>query len=490
MTFPDVPRDKLTTTLHHHDREKVPTMANLPGDDFFEDTKMSFGQHLEELRVVLFRALFGLVIGFLIGLVVANDVVAFIQTPLKAALNNYYLEKAYQEAEEQPGGVEPEVAARILDDELVPKEEKIDPRAIIQSLQLAAPDRFGDLEFKPYLFVPDDLGATQAVELCQQLTAEDLDDSTPAGVLANAFDQWEASPRTELVEIAESVSATLTQRHTVTKLLNKLADDPTLHKSEALSSVSLDRLTEEKVEAIRDELKEAFDEDESRRLNRLLISAAFPDQLRKPRVLLISLPIWRPTEVRVQALSAHESFMIWIKAGFIMGMIIASPWIFWQIWLFVGAGLYPHEKKFVYMYMPFSMILFLTGAGMAFFLVFEPVLDFLFSFNRAMKIDPDPRIGEWISFVLFLPLGFGIAFQLPLVMVFLNRIGIFSLEVYLQKWRIAILVIFFASMILTPADPISMLMLAGPLTVLYFLGCILCKWMPKSRSPFREAYEP
>jgi len=118
------------------------------------------------------------------------------------------------------------------------------------------------------------------------------------------------------------------------------------------------------------------------------------------------------------------------------------------------------------------------------------VLNFLFTFNRGMNIDPDPRISEWLSFVLFLPLGFGIAYQLPLVMLFLHRIGIFSINAYLKKWRIAILIIFVASMLLTPADPVSMLMMAMPMTALYFLGIALCKWMPRNKSPFSEAYEP
>jgi sec-independent protein translocase protein TatC len=200
--------------------------------------------------------------------------------------------------------------------------------------------------------------------------------------------------------------------------------------------------------------------------------------------------MWKPTEVQVQALGASEVFMIWMKAGLVTGIIFASPWIFWQLWVFVAAGLYPHEKRYVHIYLPFSLLLFLAGASLAFFVAFEPVLDFLFSFNERMDIDPDPRISEWLSFVLFLPLGFGISFQLPLVMLFLNRIGIMALSTYVQKWRIAILAIFVISMILTPADPISMLLMAGPLTVLYFLGIMLCLWMPRNRNPFAEAYEP
>ena len=114
----------------------------------------------------------------------------------------------------------------------------------------------------------------------------------------------------------------------------------------------------------------------------------------------------------------------------------------------------------------------------------------MFSFNRSLEIEADPRISEWIGFVLFLPLGFGVAFQLPLVMLFLHRIGIFTVQAYLEKWRIAILVIFVISMFLTPADPMSMLLMAAPLTLLYFLGIAMAHWMPKSRNPFRDAYEP
>src|SRR5690606_653608 len=99
----------------------------------------------------------------------------------------------------------------------------------------------------------------------------------------------------------------------------------------------------------------------------------------------------------------------------------------------------------------------LLGASMAFFFVFAPVLEFLFGFNRSMNIDPDPRISEWISFVLVLPLGFGVAFQLPLVMLFVNRIGVVPLGTFTEKWRLAILGIFVVSMVLTPADPVSML---------------------------------
>jgi sec-independent protein translocase protein TatC len=214
------------------------------------------------------------------------------------------------------------------------------------------------------------------------------------------------------------------------------------------------------------------------------------EEIPAPEPVMIVARVWRPINTMVKALNAHEAFMIWLKAAFVSGLVIASPYIFWQLWIFVAAGLYPHEKRYVHLYLPISTLLFLAGAAMAFFVVFQYVLDFLFGFNKLMNIDPDPRISEWLGFVLFLPLGFGIAFQLPLVMLFLHRIGIFTIAVYLDKWRLAVLVIFVISMLLTPADPVSMLLMAGPLVALYFLGIAMCRWMPRGSSPFAEGYDP
>jgi sec-independent protein translocase protein TatC len=191
-------------------------------------------------------------------------------------------------------------------------------------------------------------------------------------------------------------------------------------------------------------------------------------------------------DARLQSKSfaASEPFSIWIKASLLVGVLLASPWIFYQIWHFVAAGLYPHERQYVQRYLPASIALFLAGAALAFFVVFEPVLKFLFSFNRSLGIVPEPRINEWLSFVMILPVGFGIAFQLPLVMLFLERIGVFTVKSYLSQWRIAVLVIFVLAAILTPPDPYSMLLMACPLTFLYFGGILLCKLLPRHSSPF------
>ena len=174
--------------------------------------------------------------------------------------------------------------------------------------------------------------------------------------------------------------------------------------------------------------------------------------------------------------------MIYIKAAFLFGAIISSPLVFYFLWQFVAAGLYPHEKRYVHVFLPFSIGLFLCGAMLAFFFVFPPVLNFFFGITKSMGQGLRPRISEWLSFVLMLPLGFGVSFQLPLIMLFLQRIGIFSVESYLSKWRIAVLLMAIASMVLSPGgDPYSMLMMLVPLIALYFGGIALCKWLPPNR---------
>ncbi|MEM8680077.1 MAG: twin-arginine translocase subunit TatC, partial [Planctomycetota bacterium] len=215
-----------------------------------------------------------------------------------------------------------------------------------------------------------------------------------------------------------------------------------------------------------------------RSLNQQLLILAVP-QLRFQPNRMVELVTWSPVDVNVQALSVHEPFLIYLKAALVVAFILASPWIFLQVWEFVAAGLYPHERKLVYTFLPFSIGLFLLGASLAFFFVFEPVLDFLFQWNLNIDVNAQPRITDWISFVLLLPLGFGVSFQLPLVMLFLERIGVFTVESYLSQWRIAVLAIFVLSMFLTPADPVSMILMAIPLTILFFGGVLLCKYFPR-----------
>ncbi len=185
-------------------------------------------------------------------------------------------------------------------------------------------------------------------------------------------------------------------------------------------------------------------------------------------------------------LNVQEAFMTYLKVAFIGGIVLTSPWIFYQIWQFVAAGLYPNEQRYVYVFLPFSLFLFLSGITFCFYLVFPFVLSFLLGFNDWLGVTPQIRLSEWISFAVLMPLLFGVSFQLPLVMLFLERLSIFDAKIYREKRRIAILVIAIASMMLTPADPASMILMMIPLVLLYELGIWLCQYIAQ-RNPFQPA---
>lgn len=198
---------------------------------------------------------------------------------------------------------------------------------------------------------------------------------------------------------------------------------------------------------------------------------------------------WRNTTDKSNkpvTLNVQEAFLTYLKVSFVAGFVIASPWVFYQTWLFVAAGLYPNERKYVYIYLPMSLGLFLVGAVFCFKLVFPFVLHFLLGFNKLMEVQPQIRLSEWISFAIMLPLMFGLSFQLPLVMLFLERISVFDVETYRTKRRMAILVIAVVSMMMTPADPASMLLMMFPLIGLYELGIVMCGMRAKNASPIEE----
>jgi sec-independent protein translocase protein TatC len=205
--------------------------------------------------------------------------------------------------------------------------------------------------------------------------------------------------------------------------------------------------------------------------------------------IAVTSPAFNDLEYAIDAvtkpitLNVQEGFMIYLKVALVAGLIFAFPWIAYQLWLFVAAGLYEHEKRYIYIFLPISMVLFFGGALFCYFGVFPFVLDFLLRFNDYLGVTPQIRLSEWISFALLLPLMFGISFQLPLVMYFVERLGIVSVQAYREKRRLAILIIATMSMFLTPAEPMSMVMMMVPLILLYELGIYFCRLNP-ARNPY------
>lgn len=355
--------------------------------DLFDDSTMTFGEHLEALRVHVWKALVGMAFGVILCLFIGNHIVGFLRQPIDDALRRNNMPTAKDDlggmdfagflkhmisGEEKPEEETPDMAKPAMDELQV----EVPLASLIAAIEAVAPGSTAPVEVKP----TDDT-ATETDE--QEDTASESETEAP-------------------------VTVPLVLKAPEFELFRTTAD----------------------------------------RFNR---------------------PV---------ALKVEEAFLTYIKVSLVAGFAVTSPWIFYQIWLFVAAGLFPHERRYVYTYLPMSLGLFLAGGLFCFYMVMPIVLDFLISFNKWIGVELQPRLSEYISFVLMLPVMFGISFQLPLVMLFLERIGIVTVEGYTENWRMAVLVISIVSMLLTPSDPQSMLLMMFPLIFLYIGGIQLCRFNP------------
>lgn len=378
-----------------------------PTRDLFDDSTMSFGEHLEALRTHLIRAIIGLVIVAVICLYNGEVIVNFIRRPIDRALRRHSEIEVHDDTAQMKHGW----------------------------------DKFRE-----------DMGINTFIELFtgtkserEQAAREEAD---KAGVKSDpAAHTGSIMVRVDMNDLASALHAADPERYPA-PAVTPPTNTSTSEGSKTSETAGMDN---------------------------------------PPK--MVHLKLFAPEFAQFQAtvdltrqavtLNVQEAFMTYLKVSLVASLIFASPWIFYQLWQFVAAGLYPHERKYVYVYGTMSLFLFIAGAMFCYYAVFPFVLNFLLGFNSSLKITPQIRLSEWISFAVVLPLMFGISFQLPLVMLFLDRINIFSSDVYREQRRMAILVIAILSSILTPADPMSMLLMMFPLIFLYELGIRLCQWIPR-----------
>lgn len=180
-------------------------------------------------------------------------------------------------------------------------------------------------------------------------------------------------------------------------------------------------------------------------------------------------------KARLSTMNITEAFMVYFKVAMMTGLVISSPWVFYHIWAFIAAGLYPSEKRLVHVYLPFSLFLFLSGVMICQFMVMPKAVEAMLWFNEWLGLSADLRLNEWLSFALMMPIVFGLSFQTPLVMMFLHKAGIVSVQAYREKRRVAWFVMaIFAALITPSVDAFSMLFLWVPMGALYELGILLC----------------
>jgi len=174
-------------------------------------------------------------------------------------------------------------------------------------------------------------------------------------------------------------------------------------------------------------------------------------------------------------IAPQEAFVTNIQIAFFGGVFLSSPVILYQVWRFVSRGLKANERKYVLIFGPLSFLLFVVGCAFGYFLIVPLGIRFLLSFSTEF-ITPMISISKYISFLGLLTMVFGLVFQLPLVMLFLTKIGVVNSKFLSQRRREAIVIIFIAASLLTPPDVITQVLMALPLIVLYELGIIFSKF--------------
>lgn len=180
----------------------------------------------------------------------------------------------------------------------------------------------------------------------------------------------------------------------------------------------------------------------------------------------------------------HEAFFTQIKVGFFTALFISFPVILLQVWRFIAPGLYKSERNAFIPFLIATPVLFFLGGAMVYYLVIPLAWDFFLSFQIAgsdtsLSIEVEPRISEYLSLVMRLIFAFGVAFELPVILLLLAKAHIITPRGMARNRKYAILLSFIAAAILTPPDVISQVMLAIPVILLYEISIIAARIMVK-----------
>ncbi|MGX6960150.1 MAG: twin-arginine translocase subunit TatC [Rickettsia endosymbiont of Pentastiridius leporinus] len=178
-----------------------------------------------------------------------------------------------------------------------------------------------------------------------------------------------------------------------------------------------------------------------------------------------------------------EAFFTYIKLAAFAAFSIIIPIISLETYLFISPGLYKDEKKIIAFVLFLSPILYWCGSIFVFYFVMPKAWNFFLSFEKRDMIVPiilEARISEYLNLVIHLIIAFGVAFQLPVVIIILNILKIIRVEMLRQKRRIAIVINFIIAGILTPPDILSQFALAIPLLLLYELSIVICNYIEKT----------
>ena len=208
------------------------------------------------------------------------------------------------------------------------------------------------------------------------------------------------------------------------------------------------------------------------------ISYVFAKQLFSYLVLPLTKVL--PDDSRLIFTNLPEMFIAYIKVALVAGIILAIPIIFYQLWMFLAPALFKKEKKYIIPFVLFSSILFVVGALFGYLVVFPYGFKFFVSFATE-DIQALPSVKQYFSFAIRLLLAFGLVFEMPVVVLFLTKIGLITPDSMKKFRKFAILSSFILSAILTPPDVATQLMMALPIIILYEISIVLSKTMYRKK---------
>lgn len=204
---------------------------------------------------------------------------------------------------------------------------------------------------------------------------------------------------------------------------------------------------------------------------------------------LIAVPIraHMPPDAKLIAVGVFTPFFVPLKVLMMAGFLLALPWVMYQLWAFVAPGLYSHEKRFAMPLIIFGSMLAYLGIAFVQFFVLDKMFAFIQGFTPA-SVNATPDIASYVEAILSLYLAFGLAFQVPIVVMLLVRFGMVTVDKLKAFRGYFIVVAFIIAAVVTPPDVISQLALAVPMCLLYEIGIWGSRWFSKStRAPASEA---